>query len=54
MDDVDIFLQVLAGTFLSIGICMLGYCIRKTRKPMMKQSSSMEDLTGMDPQPNDV
>lgn len=47
MEDANLALQILAGTFLSVGICMLGYCIRKTRKPVMKQSPSMEDLNAV-------
>ena len=53
MEDANLALQVLAGTFLTFGMCMLGYCIRKSRTPMMKQSPSMEDLNSVtteDPQ----
>lgn len=48
MDDVDISLQVLTGTFLSIGICVLGFYFRKIRnQPTMKASPSMEDLNSV-------
>jgi len=48
MEDANIVLQVLAGTFLTAGICVLGYCIRKTkRQPAMKASPSMEELNSV-------
>lgn len=54
MEDANIALQVFAGTFLTAGICLLGYCIRKTKKqPTMKASPSMEELNAVvaeDPQ----
>lgn len=48
MEGGDLWLQVLSGTFLAVGICMLGYCLRRTRKqPTMKSSPSMEELNGV-------
>jgi hypothetical protein len=48
MVDADILLQAFAGTFLTAAVCMIGYCIRKTKKqPGMKSSPSMEELNGV-------
>jgi hypothetical protein len=60
MADADTVLQgILIGAFTCIGLSALSYCIRKRMKnrTMMKQSSSMEDLTSVDttdPQQDEV
>lgn len=47
MEEANLTLQVLVGSFMSVAIVVLGYCICKTRKPTMKSSPSMEELNGV-------